>query len=116
MRNPDQVVLAGALFKYNKFKDNALEDKLVSISRDSAIIDIPGQNPYTEQYAMAIAPGLNRYYGKELNVVIPSSLFKSNEAANITSFEIDFNDGNGYRAVTANQQIPVSYTTEGTKE
>lgn len=115
-RNNEELVLSGMLFKYNLFKPSAREEGLVIMGEDGVIQDVAGKNPYTESYVFAIAPGLETFYGKELNVIIPSNLFVGNEVNNIQALEIDFNDGNGFVNVQPNQHIPVTYTTAGRKK
>lgn len=116
MRNTQQVVLAGTLFKYNLFKENARAEGLATINSNGAVQVTSGKNPYTEKYTVALSPGLIRFYGKELNVVLPSTLFKSNEINNIDKIEVDFEDGNGFRVIQPNQSVPVQYAETGTKE
>ena len=115
-RNPDEVILSGMLFKYNLFKENALQQEEIFLAEDGALIDVPGQNPYTEDYTVGIAPGFNTFYGKEMNVKLPASLFKTNLQDQIEVIEIDFGDGQGFRTVQLNQTIPIAYTTAGSKE
>lgn len=116
MRNTQQIVLAGALFKYNLFKENARSEGLATIDESGVIQVTAGKNPYTEKHTIALSPGLLRFYGKELNVVLPSTLFKSNELNNIDKIEIDFEDGKGFRAILPDESVPVQYALAGTKE
>lgn len=115
-RNANEVILSGMLFKYNLFKENAYQQEQITINGSGALIDVPGQNPYTEDYTVGIAPGFNTFYGKEMNVKLPASLFKTNLQDQIEVIEIDFGDGQGFRTVQLNQTIPVTYTTAGSKE
>lgn len=115
-RNPDEVILSGMLFKYNLFKEDAYQQEQIMVNGSGALIDVPGQNPYTENYTVGIAPGFKTFYGKEMNVKLPSSLFKSNLLENIENIQIDFGDGVGFRTVTFNQPIAVTYATPGDKE
>ncbi len=115
-RNANEVILSGMLFKYNLFKEDAYQQEQITINGSGALIDVPGQNPYTEGFTVGIAPGFNTFYGKEMNVKLPASLFKTNLQDQIEIIEIDFGDGKGFRTVQLNQAIPVTYTTAGSKE
>ncbi|GLB53181.1 hypothetical protein NBRC110019_22210 [Neptunitalea chrysea] len=72
------------------------------------------QNPYeTKTVFMMTAPILKHNY-KNMNVVLPTNLWYSNQDSQVQSIAVNFNDGNGYQTLTMGQNSVVSYPSEGT--
>lgn len=46
-RNANEVILSGMLFKYNLFKEDAYLQEQIMVNSSGALVDVPGQNPYT---------------------------------------------------------------------
>ncbi|WP_281754919.1 hypothetical protein [Neptunitalea chrysea] len=62
---------------------------------------------------MMTAPILKHNY-KNMNVVLPTNLWYSNQDSQVQSIAVNFNDGNGYQTLTMGQNSVVSYPSEGT--
>ncbi|MGC8751861.1 hypothetical protein, partial [Hydrotalea sp.] len=73
------------------------------------------QNPYQTETVFAMSPPLHAYSGKSFQVMLPSNLWLTNNASSVSSIAVDFNDGAGYRTITMDQAINISYADTGRK-
>ncbi|MFY8186842.1 MAG: hypothetical protein ACOVLC_02670, partial [Flavobacterium sp.] len=115
-RTPYTIALSGLYYKYSRIRENAYPDA-ISVSNNKLYDKYTNgvwQNPYeTEAIFMMTAPIL-KYNYKNMNVILPSNLWCSNQDAQVRSIEVNFNDGNDFRNVTMGQNIYVNYRDEGT--
>lgn len=58
------------------------------------------QNPYDEKQVFAVTAPIVKYNSLSMQVQLPTALWYTNQASNVQSIEIDFNDGLGYQTVT----------------
>jgi hypothetical protein len=117
-RQYGKIVLAGLLYNYSRFRDDAVSANLVTILNDQVkdrYVNSVWQNPYLIQKTFAISPSTEMYEGKSLQVVLPANLWQTNAAAEISNINIDFNDGLGYRTVTTGVAVSINYADTGIK-
>jgi len=113
------ITLSGAFFNYARFADDAVSSGKLTISNDQFVdnyVNGVWQNPYVTRTLLAIAPSTDYYEGKNLKVLLPSNLWFTNSASSVSSINVDFNDGLGYRPITMGQALNVNYTGTGRKE
>ena len=108
------VTLSGLYFKYSKFNDNAYPNKLNYTNNQFSDKFVSGvwQNPYDVKQLFVMAPAVNSYKDLSFQVKLPSNIFLTNDQASIQNIQIDFADGLGFRVVTPNQLVSVSYTVD----
>lgn len=117
-RKVDTIAITGLYFKYSKFKDNALSNNLLTYSNNKFYDKYTNgvwQNPYETKTTFAMASASQRYTGFSFHINLPSSIFYTNYSNEIQSIAIDFDNGNGYINIPFNQNISITYTTEGVK-
>ena len=73
------------------------------------------QNPYQTEKVFAVSPSLEYYEGKNLQVILPSNLWQTNAAGEVSNISIDFGDGQGYRTLTTGIPINLNYADTGSK-
>ena len=114
--NSGIILLAGLHFNYERFRDDALSSNLVYIS-DNKIYDTPGRpsSPYELREAFAIVPMLSSLDGGSNSFMFKPELFYSNTGKTISSVQVDFADGGGYRNLTPDVPQNISYSTFGEK-
>ena len=117
-RQPGQIVLSGLYFNYSRFKDNAAGN-YITITNNQLYDKYVGgvwQNPYQSEKAFLISPPVNFYQGQSLQIVLPANLWFTNNAAGITSMQLDAGDGVGYRTLTVGQPLTINYADTGLKQ
>lgn len=115
--NNDVNLFAGLHFNYERFKDDAVSDNLVSVSNDK-IYDTPGRpsTPYQMGEAFAIVPLRSVLRGgSPYSFMYKPELFYSNTSKTISSVQANFADGSGFRTLTPNTTVNINYTSSGTK-
>ena len=118
LRQTNKIVLSGLYYKYNEFKPNA-PNNTITITNGKLYDKFVGgiwQNPYDEKQVFAVTAPIVKYNSLSMQVQLPTALWYTNQASNVQSIEIDFNDGLGYQTVTFGQIKNVAYTTAGLKE
>ncbi|GHT79431.1 hypothetical protein AGMMS50262_23110 [Bacteroidia bacterium] len=105
-------------FSYEKIKDNAFENKLLKIA-DSKIMNVFSKNdvsPYSSHDLFAAtvlkSPIFN---GENATFLFDKSLYFTNKDYSNELFEIDFDDGLGFRKIEFGQKIQVRYNNIGKK-
>lgn len=117
-RQPGIITLSGLYYNYARLRDDALNSGLITVSNDQVYdryVNGVWQNPYQTETVFAMSPPLHAYSGKSFQVVLPSNLWFTNNASTVSSIAVDFNDGVGYRTITTNQSINISYADTGRK-
>ncbi|MGK4568406.1 hypothetical protein [Flavobacterium sp. 3HN19-14] len=118
LRSPGKIVLSGLYYKYSKIKPDAYPDYLVNnngVVTDKFVNGV-WQNPYVDQHVFAIAAPILVYKKLSMKVVLPESLWYTNQASTIQSIAIDFGDGLGYQTMTLGQLKTITYTASGVYE
>ncbi len=117
IQNAGSIVFAGLHYRYERFKSNAASSNLVYISNNK-IYDTPGRptTPYEVRDAFAMVPLRTVLIGAVHTFLFKPELFYSNTGKTINTLKIDFNDGVGFRTITANIPVAVTYSTEGEKK
>lgn len=117
-RQAEVITLSGLLFRYNSIDPNAnTNGKLDVVNgqlKDKYVNGI-WQNPYQEFTSLAITPSINYYELSYGAVRLPSNLWLSNMGADVNSIQFDAGDGQGYRTVTMDNNIPFNYADTGWK-
>lgn len=108
--------------KYNEFKPYALDSNLVQFS-NGKLYDVPGRNqsPYNEKRLFVSTLLKDEIYQGQVNFRIDDNFYINNTPDTISSIEIDFGDGQGFRNISqGNKKIPndniiVNYSQIGLK-
>ncbi|WP_026450715.1 T9SS type A sorting domain-containing protein [Aequorivita capsosiphonis] len=104
----------------NKFKDDALDiGALIVQGNDSLFYDNPNSSlsPYNEYKNIFVASSLKKKTTlKSIYFKLPSVFWKETAQYSISSLQIDFNDGVGYRTVVKNQTYYIQYAAYGNKD
>ncbi len=118
LREPGKIILSALLYRFSKFKDNALQANQITVT-NSKIYDkfVNGvwQNPYQTEHVFAISPPTNTFRGLSQQIIIPTALSKSNSSEVVLGIDIDANDGLGYRNIALNTPLTVNYPYTGLK-
>jgi hypothetical protein len=117
-RQPGRITLSGLYFNYSRFKDNAANNYITITNNRLFDKYINGvwQNPYQTETAFIISPSITIYSGTSFNILLPSSIWLTNNGAAISSISIDVGDGLGYRTLTPDANLPINYSGPGNKE
>ncbi|MGJ8551190.1 hypothetical protein [Winogradskyella wichelsiae] len=115
-RTPYTIALSGFYYKYARLRQDS-NPELITVSRNKLYdkyVNGVWRNPYeTDEVFMMTAP-IMYYRYKNMNVKMPSNLWYTNQDAQVQSVAVNFNDGNGYQNVSADQTIYVNYKRKGT--
>ena len=102
-RQREMITISGLLFKYNAIDPNAQTNgKMQTVNGQIKDVYVGGvwQNLYQEFTTVAFSPSINAYNLTYCSVVLPSNLFASNMASQVSSIKLDAGDGVGYRTIT----------------
>jgi len=117
-RTPGTVAIAGLFYQYGYLDANALANNQITVSGgqyfDNFISGVY-QNPYLTGMAVGFAPATQVYMGQSFNILITDSLWLSNSKTLVDHIEVDVADGSGYRTLTPNIPLSVSYADTGLK-
>lgn len=112
--NPIGIVL----YEYSKIKATALADNEITYSEQNGAQDVyinnVWQNPYESDVIAAFSPYINVERSQTVTFYFGSAYRFTNR--NITSVQFDAGDGVGYRTVSNNGSVQISYSTTGQKE
>lgn len=117
-REYGKIVLSGLFYNYARFRDDAVQNNLITIQNEQTIdryVAGVWQNPYQNEKIFAVSPSLEFYEGKNFEVILPVNLWQTNAASEVNTIQIDFGDGDGYRAITLGQPLSLNYADTGTK-
>jgi len=103
-------------YNYEQFKTNAAPS-LVYV-QNGKIYDTPNRptTPYETRTAFCMVPQEYLLTGGTQVFRFRNELFFKNVSKTISSVQIDFGDGLGYRVVTSGTDNIITYTTEGIKD
>ncbi len=104
-------------FQYNKIKENALEDGLLTIENER-LIDSGNStiSPYETRQLFAVSALKTHTYHNTVTFLIDRQFFVSNLTEPLHSLEINFDDGSGFRRVEQGSQITINYGISGSKQ
>lgn len=104
------------LMNYSALNENAVAQNLFTVSNNQ-IFDVPGrtQSPYVQRILFAASPSIGVSNNGTISVLFRSDLFYTNTSKTISSLQLDFNDGQGYRTITLNTPFTKTYTDTGYK-
>lgn len=74
------------------------------------------QNPYQSEQVFMLSPPVDFYQGQSLQILLPANLWFTNNAAGITSIQLNAGDGAGYRTLTVGLPLTINYSDTGRKE
>ncbi len=117
-RQREVITLSGLLFKYNNVDPNAQANgkmQTVNGRLKDVYINSVWQNPYQEDTTLAISPSIISYNLTYCKVVLPSNLWLTNMASQVSNIQMDAGDGVGYRTITMGTQINLNYADTGWK-
>lgn len=115
-RRPGIITLSGLYYDYSRLRDDALSSNLITANNDQlydSYVNGEWQNPYQTETVFAMSPPLHAYSGRSFQVLLPSTLWFTNNASSVSSIAVDFNDGAGYRSLIAGQPLNISYANTG---
>lgn len=109
------VRLALLDLSYQRLRDDALASGAL-VARDQRV-SLGSGNPFRTESLFAAASLRERtYHGERISFVLDSRSFVSNRTnATASGIEIDFGDGDGFRAVLFDEEVAVSYASAGEK-
>ncbi|MBY0477020.1 MAG: T9SS type A sorting domain-containing protein [Chitinophagaceae bacterium] len=102
--------------EYNTVKPDAFSNNLLYVANEQ-VHDVPGrsQNPYNSKELYLATPVKKFSKDGEVQFIFYSNQFYTNTSKQVSYLSVDFNDGYGYRTVSAGAAISISYTTGGSK-
>jgi hypothetical protein len=95
-RQPGIITLSGVYYNYSRFRDDAVSSNLITVTNGQIYdryVNGVWQNPYQTETVFAMSPPLHAYSGKSFQVVLPSSLWFTDNSNNVSSIAVSFNDG-----------------------
>lgn len=106
------MTLSGMYFKYSRFSDSAYPSRLNYVNNQFSDKFNSGiwQNPYEDKQLFVMAPAVTEYKELSMQVKLPANLFLSNYPAAVQNIHIDFGDGAGFRTVSLNQVLNITYS------
>ena len=67
------------------------------------------QNPYEIHTAFAASPANSKAMGKKQQLILPTTLFVSNNLVQVSTIQFDAGDGLGFRSITSGRPIKITY-------
>lgn len=115
-RNNRSVDLPTLFIACQMLREDAVSQNLIYIENER-LKDVAGrsQSPYITSHAFATAPSIGYDDDGEVSFVWRNSLFVNSSSKSISTFQVDFDDGTGYRTVSSDIPINITYSTEGKK-
>jgi len=97
-------------YNYNVLKEYAVDSNLVYLSNEQLFDNTSRtENPYNEKQIFMALPGLQSELDSVVTFYIDDKFIYSNTSDSITSIEIDFGDGAGYRTLSVHDTIEINY-------
>ena len=117
LNTAENVIPMGAIhYQYHKIKDDAINLNLLS-SDGAQLSDVPNRpaSPY-ESHNVFLSTPLKSYVTNLNNdFMFRSDLYYSNLNKTIALIQVDFDDSLGYKTITGNVKMAISYATYGVK-
>ena len=114
-RNQGNSTVAVLFGQYASLIPAALSQNLLSVSNEQ-FYDVAGrsQSPYLQNNLFAAA-ATEKYFTDTVKLKWSTALYYSNTSASLLSLSINFNDGNGYQAITTTGISKVYTDSTGSK-
>jgi len=113
--SPSELPIPVIYFNINRIKANALDMGLLTY-QNGQFHDVPGSaTPYEAFDLFAAAPVKSTMHGGRVTFKLQADLYITNTAKSVSLAEIDPNDGGGYRTISFNSPLSITYTTFGKK-
>ncbi len=100
--------------KYNKFKDNAIKNKLIEI-RNNKVYELKKDIYETKTIFTASLIETKKYTGKKIIYDFSKDYYYSNLKELPEFLSVDFDNGKGIQKIKFNSKTTVKYTTDGNK-
>jgi hypothetical protein len=101
---------------YNKINQNALENNSLYINNGKLYDNKNSSvNPYDLKKVFAATALKSKYYLGNHQFTITDDFIFTNDTTEISYFEIDFDDGEGFKSYTKNEIINIDYICDGEK-
>jgi len=117
-RQPEMITVSGLLFTYNAIDPNAQTNGKIDVVngqlKDKYVSGV-WQNPYQQLTTLAITPSVIQYSQQSVGVVFPQSLWLTNAGSSVSSIQFDAGDGTGYRSISFDVPLNISYPDTGWK-
>jgi hypothetical protein len=111
------MVLSGLYYQYSRFRSDALSTnriKVVNNTYDDKYTNGVWQNPYETRTAFVLSTPIMEMNKAGLSLSLPATVWHTNQAANISSIEVDFGNGSGYISLNNGASANTTYTSIGT--
>lgn len=103
--------------KFDILNNDAALNGNLYLDANQNVRNLPNASAYFETMRRTIAsPIITKTKGLQANFRILQDLVTNTTSETIQSIKVNFNNGQGYQTVQINQDIPVSYTSEGEKQ
>lgn len=106
-------VLAGLLYEYQSFNENALAQNKITVTNNKYYDKYNGgvwQNPYQTQTTFALTTPLKHSRSKDVVFKLPRELFLSNLKDKIASVQIDVDNGQGYQNLPFDSEVSLQFS------
>jgi len=116
LRQPGRITLAGLYYQYSRFRDDAVSSNRITINNDviqDKYVSGTWQNPYQTHAVFAMGAAFYSYEGLNQEILLPASLWKTNNAGSISSIQVNAGNGLGYQTLNPGQSLFVSYPDTG---
>jgi hypothetical protein len=98
LRQPGKIILSALLYRFSKFKDNALQANQITVTNGrmyDKFVNGVWQNPYQTEHVFAVSPPTANFTGLSQQIILPADLMKTNRYNDIRGLSIDAGDGQG---------------------
>lgn len=103
-------------FNYHKLKEDVLENGILTENNDN-LYDVPNasESAFQMKYAFSATPVINNITQENVQFVLQGNMVFSNTGKTISSVQIDFSDGDGFKTLALNSPVSINYTSNGKK-
>ena len=114
--NTASMILSGLYYNYSQIRSDALANnqiKVINGTYDDSYINGVWQNPYETKLAFAITAPVQEINLPNVSISLPATLWHTNHASSISSIQVDFGNGTGYKNLSNNAVATTFYNTAG---
>lgn len=116
MKDSNITILSLLYYEYNRFKDNVIEDSLLVIDTIAKKINRGSDlsiSPYIKDTVLTFTSMVNESHSLVQQFIFDQSMIFTNIPIGFAGAEIDFGDGLGYRQVSFDNYINVTFPNHG---
>ncbi|MEP6737682.1 MAG: DNRLRE domain-containing protein, partial [Chryseolinea sp.] len=115
-KNNPIVDLPTMFVAFQSLRSDAISANLIA-NNNERLADVPGrtQSPYTTSYAFASAPVFEYDDDGNVNFILRSQFFVNSSPKTLSSFQVDFDNGAGYQAISFDVVKNIIYSSPGAK-